>query len=133
MEKYLLDTSICIFLMRGMHNLAKEIEKVGIENCFISEITHAELLYGAECSNRPKEILKVITEFCKRVSIIPISNSLHEFARQKAILRKKGTPVDDFDLLIACSAVTGNFIMVTDNTKHFDRIEGIRLINWVSR
>lgn len=51
MERYLLDTNICVFIMRGKHNLDKKLLDIGIENCCISEITVAELLYGAECSD----------------------------------------------------------------------------------
>ena len=133
MTKYLLDTNICVFIMRGMHNLAEKLQAVGIENCCISEITLLELLYGAECSNRPGNIHYVIREFCKRIEVIPISNSLFEFAQQKAMLRKKGTPIDDFDLLIASCAIVNNLIIVTDNLKHFNRIPSMNIQNWVER
>lgn len=133
MAKYLLDTNICVFIMRGMYNIEKKLESVGIENCCISEITLLELLYGAECSDRPGNIHMVINEFCKRVEIIPISNSLYEFARQKAALRKKGTPIDDFDLLIASCGLVNDLIVVTDNLKHFNRISALSIQNWVER
>lgn len=133
MKKYLLDTNICVFILRGKFNLARKIAEIGIENCFISQITQAELLYGAECSNRPNEISKTISEFCKRIEVIPIGNSIPVFARQKAILRKGGILIDDFDLLIASCAIANDFIMVTDNLKHFGRIEGIKLENWINR
>ena len=48
MKKYLLDTNICIFLLRGKYNVNKKIDTVGLDNCYISEITVAELKYGAE-------------------------------------------------------------------------------------
>lgn len=133
MTKYLLDTNICVFIMRGKHNLVKKLESIGIENCCISEITLVELLYGAECSDRPGNIHQVIKEFCNRVEVVPISNTLHDFARQKAILRRRGALIDDFDLLIACCAIANNLIMVTDNIKHFDRLSGITIQNWIER
>ena len=133
MKKYLLDTNICVFILRGKFNIHKKIAEVGIENCYISQITQAELLYGAECSNRPIEITKTISEFCKRIEVIPIGNSIPEFARQKAILRKGGMLIDDFDLLIASCAIANDFIMVTDNLKHLGRIGGIKLENWINR
>lgn len=129
MAKFLLDTNICVFIIRGMHNLVKKLETVGIENCCISEITLLELLYGAECSNSPGNIHHVIREFSKRIEIIPISGSLFEFARQKAALRKKGMPIDDFDLLIASCAIVNNLIVVTDNLKHFNRISTLDIHN----
>ncbi len=58
MEKYLLDTNICIFLLRGKYNVDKKMDEVGLENCYISEITVAELKYGAELD---KTIISVST------------------------------------------------------------------------
>ncbi|MCM1093907.1 MAG: type II toxin-antitoxin system VapC family toxin [Lachnospiraceae bacterium] len=133
MAKYLLDTNICVFLMRGKHCLDRKIREVGIENCCISEITFVELIYGAECSNNPVEVHKIVENFCSDIEIVPMSNSIYEFARQKAILRKEGNLIDDFDLLIASCAIANDMVLVTDNTKHFDRISSVKLQNWVPR
>lgn len=119
--------------MRGKHGLDSNLRKVGIENCCISEITFVELIYGAECSNNPIEVHKIVDDFCSNIEIVPMSTSIHEFARQKAILRKEGRMIDDFDLLIASCAIANDLILVTDNTKHFDRIPSVKLQNWVSR
>jgi len=119
--------------MRGKYNLDRQIRNAGIENCCISEITLLELLYGAECSNEPDKVRRIVEDFCQGIEIIPIGNSLNEFAKQKAMLRKQGRLIDDFDLLIACCAISNGFILVTDNTKHFDRISAVRLQNWVTR
>lgn len=56
MKKYLLDTNICVFILRGENNLKVKIQSAGISNCYISEITLAELYYGAECSNKPQNV-----------------------------------------------------------------------------
>lgn len=61
--QYLLDTNICIYLFKGKFNIDKKIEKVGIQNCAISEITYAELIYGAENSEHPIKNLAVIENF----------------------------------------------------------------------
>jgi len=55
MNKYLLDTNVCVFLFRGKYDINEMIKKVGFQNCCISEVTLAELKYGAECSERIKE------------------------------------------------------------------------------
>lgn len=133
MAKYLLDTNICVCIMRGKYNVYKKLREVGIKNCIISEITYAELLYGAECCDRPEETHRLVSEFCEDIGIVPISDCLKEFAKIKAILRRKGTPIDDFDLLIACSALVNDFVVVTDNRRHFDRIPGLTVHNWVER
>lgn len=133
MERYLLDTNICVFIMRGKHNLDKKLLDIGIENCCISEITVAELLYGAECSDRPDEIREMVRAFCDNLEVIGIDNGLEEFAKQKAALRRSGTMIDDFDLLIVSTAIANNLIAVTDNTKHFERLSALTLQNWVVR
>lgn len=119
--------------MRGKYNVYKKLKVAGINNCRISEITYAELLYGAECCDRPEETHRLVSDFCKDIGIVPIGESLREYAKQKASLRKKGTPIDDFDLLIACSALVNGYIIVTDNQRHFDRIPGLTIENWVDR
>ncbi len=119
--------------MRGKYNLDKKLESVGIDNCCISEITLAELLYGAECSNKPAEVRNMVYQFCESLEVVPIINSLEEYARQKAVLRKKGEIIDDFDMLIASGAISNGCVIVTDNTKHFDRISAVEIQNWVIR
>lgn len=129
--RYLLDTCICVFLMRDKFNIRSKIGNVGLKNCCISEITVAELLYGAILSKDENNI-KLTKDFCDNIEIIPIFDSLMEFARQKVKLRKEGMPIDDFGLLIACGAIVNDLIVVTDNTKHFERLP-VKLQNWVKR
>jgi tRNA(fMet)-specific endonuclease VapC len=97
----------------------------------VSEITIAELKFGAENSQNKEKNRKVIDEFTKRFSIIPIYNSLDIYALEKAKLRRKGKPLDDFDLLIGATAIANNFILVTRNVSDFDRLDGIEIKNWV--
>jgi tRNA(fMet)-specific endonuclease VapC len=104
---------------------------IGYDNCFISEITLAELKYGAELSERVDENLRSVDEFSNNVGILPIFNSLDMYAKQKARLRKTGNMIDDFDLLIGCSAMKNGLILVTNNENHFDRIENIKIENWI--
>lgn len=83
MSGYLLDTDICIFFLKGRYNLRDKIDTVGINNCFVSEITIAELLFGAENSaNRTKHI-KDVEFFEKNFRIIPVYSSLRLYAKEK--------------------------------------------------
>ncbi|MBU1822082.1 MAG: PIN domain-containing protein, partial [Bacteroidetes bacterium] len=100
------------------------------EACFISEITLAELKFGVENSERPEKNRKALTNFLSGIKILPIIHSLDFYASEKARLRKQGTPIDDFDLLIGVTAVTHGLTMVTNNTNHFIRIRGIDLEDW---
>ena len=132
MEKYLLDTDICIFYLRGKYNVNERLKGImGHDNCFISEITLAELKYGAELSEKVEENMGFVNEFAKKIGILPIFNSLDLYAKEKARLRKAGYMIDDFDLLIGCSAIRNKLILVTNNEKHFERIQDITIENWI--
>jgi tRNA(fMet)-specific endonuclease VapC len=133
MSKYLLDTNICIFFLKGKYNLNEQINKVGFENCCISEVTLAEMKYGAENSDRIVENMKMIDDFAKEITIIPIFNSLNIYAKEKAKLRRTGKLIDDFDILIAATSVANNMVLVTDNLKHLSRISKVKIENWIQR
>ena len=93
MNGYLLDTDICIFFLQGKYGLSLKVEEVGIENCYVSEITVAELLFGAENSQQYKKHMAEVDRFEKKFRIIPIYNVLRAYAKEKARLRKAGTPI----------------------------------------
>ncbi len=75
--KYLLDTNICVHYFRGQFNLADKIQEVDLRNCAISEITLAELAYGAESSSDPKKNFKIIDKFAEQIKILPIFNAIN--------------------------------------------------------
>jgi tRNA(fMet)-specific endonuclease VapC len=131
-KKYLLDSNICIFFLKGRFDIEKKIEEAGEMNCFISEITVAELKYGIENSvdHKREENRRVIDAFIQKFSILPIYNCLDSYAAEKARLKRLGTPIDDFDLLIGSTALVNDLVMVTNNLAHFDRISGITLEDW---
>ncbi len=131
MGQFLLDTDICIFLLKNKHGIKEKITSYGIDNCFISEITVAELLYGAHLSGNLEKHLSQVEQIQKLFKVISITNSLQLFAVEKARLRKSGALIPDFDLMIGVSAVRNKLIMVSNNSKHLSRIEGIKLENWV--
>ena len=132
MNKYLLDTNICIYFLKGLFELHTKIEQVGIENCFLSEITVAELKYGAENSSNPIKNRDTIDKFLNSFTILPIITSLDIYAREKTRLRKKGKQLDDFDLLIGATAVSNNLTLVTKNVSDFDRLDNIKIEDWTS-
>ncbi len=130
MKKYLLDTNICIYFLKGKYNLNNKIDEVAEKNCFISEITVAELKFGIENSNNRTYLESIVLPFLPKFHIIPIFNCLDLYAKEKARLRRIGLMVDDFDLLIGATAVAND--MVTNNTAHFSRIDNIELENWTA-
>jgi tRNA(fMet)-specific endonuclease VapC len=131
--KYLLDTNICIHFFRGRFNLIDKIGEVGLSNCAISEITLAELVFGAENSANPKKNHELIEKFSEQITILPIFDSIYKYGQEKARLKKSGNPISDFDLFIGCTSVENDLIMVTENIGEFERISGIRIENWVNR
>ena len=131
--KYLLDSNICIHFLRGKYNIIEKLNEVGIDNCAISEITLAELVFGAEKSDNPKKNHKLIEKFIGQLSILPIFDAIQTYGKEKARLQSEGKMISDFDLLIGCTSIENDLVMVTENIKEFDRIKGIRIENWVKR
>ena len=119
--------------MKGKFDLDQKFQKVSAENCFISEITLAELKFGVENSEKPDKNRKALEDFLTEITILPIFHSLDLYAKEKARLRKAGTPIDDFDLLIGVTSVTHHLTTVTNNTGHFARINGIDLEDWTTQ
>ena len=131
--KYLLDSNICIHFLRGKYNIIEKLNEVGIDNCAISEITLAELVFGAEKSDNPKNNNKLIEKFIGQLSILPIFDAIQTYGKEKARLQSEGKMISDFDLLIGCTSIENDLIMVTENIKEFERIKGIKIENWVKR
>lgn len=132
-KHYLLDTNICISLLKNKYGVRETIKKVQPVNCFVSEITLGELYFGAAFSNNKEERLKDVSFIVNHFKIIPITDALPLFGDVKAELKRKGLLIDDFDILIGCSAIINNMIMVTDNVKHLERLPDIIIENWTKR
>ncbi|MFO7743853.1 MAG: type II toxin-antitoxin system VapC family toxin [Psychroflexus sp.] len=130
MNQYLLDTNICIYYIKGLHDLKSKFEEVGPENCFISEITLAELKFGVAKSEAKEKNQKALDNFLSGIQILPIFPALDIYAEEKARLQKSGKIIDDFDLLIGATAVSFDLKMVTNNTNHFMRLTDIKLEDW---
>ncbi len=133
MKRYLLDTNICIFFLKGKYQLNEKLKNIGLKNCFISEITLAELKFGAECSNKVEANMKMIDAFSKEFAVIPIFSALNIYAKEKAKLRRTGKIIDDFDILIGATAISNDMVMVTDNENHLNRLSKIKIENWIAR
>lgn len=89
------------------------------ESRFISEITLAELKFGIYNSQIPSVNSSVLKNFLTGVNILPVSPTLDFYAKEKARLRKLGTPIDEFDLLTGACAVVNDLCLVTNNESHF--------------
>lgn len=133
MSQYLLDTNIVAFMLRNRRDVLTRLLKVGADNCHISEITYAELLYGVKCSQHPEKNRKALNAFVEGIDVVPVSSSLETFADIKLYLRKIGKMVEDADIFIGATSIANQMVMVTENIKHFENMPNIKLENWVQR
>ena len=132
---YLLDTNICVHFLRGENRLNEKLAAIGLAQCFVSEITIAELLFGAANSAPAWQARQhqQVAEFRElfAAQVLPIAPALEIFADQKAALRRSGRPVDDFDILIGSTAAAHGLTFVTCNTRHFAGLANLPLENWI--
>ena len=131
MRGYLLDTSICVFLLRGVHSIEERLNEIDQSECYITDAVVAELMFGAYYSDRVEENLKQVEDFVAEMKVIPMRETLHSFAQERATLWKAGKKIDDFDLLIGSAAKAKGLIMVTHNMKHFKHIDGLTIEDWM--
>ena len=131
--KYLLDTNILIHILHGRRDVVQNIARTGWKNCCISDISLVELYYGAECSNDAERNLANTDDLVHSFDVSPFATCIREACRQKASLRRQGQMIEDFDLFIGCTAIANDCIMVTENVRHLQHLDGIKIENWVER
>jgi tRNA(fMet)-specific endonuclease VapC len=131
--KYILDTNICIYLIKKKPiSVLNRLAKVKINDAGISSITLSELEYGAAKSSNPDRNRVALIEIA---SLLEIYNYDTGAAREYGIIRsdleKRGKIIGAMDMLIAAQAKSLNLILVTNNEKEFNRVPGLRIENWV--
>jgi tRNA(fMet)-specific endonuclease VapC len=130
--KYLLDTNICVYLIKKKpENVLKKLHSALEYGVAISAITLAELLHGVEASAWPEKNLLALNQFISIVDILPFDDEAAvEYGKIYAALRQQGTSIGVMDTLIAAHAKAEGLIVVTNNTREFERVEGLELENW---
>jgi tRNA(fMet)-specific endonuclease VapC len=128
---YLIDTDIIIYSVKGNSIVQRRFLQNEHIPKAISVVTYGELLLGAKKSKSVGKNLAVVYRIKELFPIVAIDNAVIEtFSDIKVAMQKAGSPVDDMDLLIAATALTMNYTLVTSNEKHFRRIKGLRIENW---
>lgn len=129
---YYLDSNICIFYLRNPEGvLAQKIISIDPECIKLSAIVKAELLVGAFKSARRDENLKQVLNFCDSFEIVPFDDSLTTtYGKMQARLELQGMKIGFNDTLIAATVLAHNGILVTNNTKEFNRVDGLTLEDW---
>ena len=132
MLKYILDTNIVIYVIKKRPIGALEIFNLNAGLMCISSITFAELLHGVEKSAKPEHNLRQVEDFVSRLEVLNygMTAAVH-YGDIRADLEKKGTMIGINDIHIAGHARSEGMILVTNNLREFDRVEGLRLSNWV--
>jgi len=131
MLRYLLDTNICIdVIKRRPQELLDTFNRHGAQMA-ISAITFSELLHGVEKSAAQVQNLATVEDFCSRLEILPYGSraSLH-YGQIRAHLEGKGTPIGVNDLHIAAHARSEGLTLVSNNLREFQRVPGLLLENW---
>jgi tRNA(fMet)-specific endonuclease VapC len=132
MLKYMLDTNICIYVIkRRPIEVLENFNKFAGTLC-ISTITYAELCHGVEKSAQPEHNRRQVEDFVSRLEILPYSDkaSAH-YGEIRACLERQGKSIGVNDLHIAAHARSEGFVIVTNNRKEFDRVAGLRIENWL--
>jgi tRNA(fMet)-specific endonuclease VapC len=131
MPEYMLDTNICIYVMKNHPaELRQRFNRLAEQLC-ISSITLAELYYGAEKSARAPENVEAIDEFVSRLDVLAFSSkAAKHYGQIRADLERAGTPVGAHDMLIGAHARAEGLILATNNLREFARMPGLRAENW---
>jgi tRNA(fMet)-specific endonuclease VapC len=128
---YLIDSGIIIYSLKRDENVQDNFLKNEKIPKFISILTYGELLYGAKKSERVEKNLAEVYRIKSLFPIIEIDLPIIEvFSDLKAKYRKTGIVIDDFDLLIASTALTWDQTLVTHNTRHFEKINELKIEDW---
>ncbi len=131
--RYVLDSDTVIYLLKGNEAVIGHFLGVDPNDLATTRINHAELLFGAYNSQRVEHNLARIRSFLAELPILEFDRRASElFARQKAHLKKRGLLIADMDLMIASICLTNGGTLVTNNTRHFTRIHGLQLANWIT-
>ena len=128
---YLLDTDTIIYALKGNRHVTRRFEEKGSEPKVLSVITYGELFFGAMKSTAPQANLAKVRRVAELFPVVEVSRAVMEtFGSLKADLEKRGRVVDDFDLVIASTALVLNYALVTNNERHFRHIPSLRMENW---
>lgn len=134
---YMLDTNTCIFAIRGAQSgkyrlVAETVRKKRPAGLCISSVTLAELQYGVAHSAIPEKNAAALLNFLAILDILPFDESAAvAYGKIRAGLQRRGTPIGALDTLIAAHALSARCVLVTNNTREFDRVDGLPIEDWL--
>jgi tRNA(fMet)-specific endonuclease VapC len=133
MLRFMLDTNICIYVVKNRPARLRDRFNDLAEQLCISIITFAELVYGAEKSARPHENLTIVEQFCARLDVLPFAErAATHYAQLWAELERAGKAIGIHDMMIGGHARSEGLAVVTNNAREFQRVPGLRVENWLA-
>ncbi|KMN08288.1 type II toxin-antitoxin system tRNA(fMet)-specific endonuclease VapC [Pseudomonas helleri] len=131
MLKFMLDTNICIFTIKNRPEYVREAFNAHHGQLCISTVTLMELVFGAEKSSNPQRNLAVVEGFAARLEVLKYDwEAAANTGQLRAELAKLGTPIGPYDQMIAGHARSLGLVLVTNNTREFERVPGLRIEDW---
>lgn len=133
MTRYLLDTNICIYLIKKHPpEVLARFQQIQLKQLHIPSITLFELYYGIEKNNSQQRNLAALENFIAPLTIVDFTlDAAKKAAKIRSHLQKQGTPIGAYDIQIAAIAISLNMTLLTNNTREFERVKGLKLENWV--
>jgi tRNA(fMet)-specific endonuclease VapC len=130
---YMLDTDTVSYILKGRHpRIAAKLAEISPDNVCLSVMTRAELLYGLKALPANHRLHIAVRQFFQMVHVLPWPiEAAQWYADMRHQLKSAGTPIGDMDLMIAAHSLAATAILVTNNTRHFERIDApLMLANW---
>ncbi len=133
--RYLLDTNICIYLIKQKPpEILQKFTQYTLDDLAISVITVAELQFGVQKSRYPAQNHAALEQFLLPLNILDLDYAAASvYGRIRALLEQQGTPIGAMDLLIAAQALSTNLSIITNNTREFVRVPGLQVLNWLDQ
>jgi len=131
LRRFMLDTDTVSFVLRGQGEAGAQLTAHAPSEICLSSISLSELRFGAD-KRRSKRLHGLIDTFTATIEVVPFDAAAATlFGRVCAALESRGTPIGTLDTLIAAHAVSLNLVLVTNNTKHFKQVRGLKTSNWL--
>jgi tRNA(fMet)-specific endonuclease VapC len=132
MLRYLLDTNICIYVIKRRPESLLDRFNENASHLAVSAITLAELLHGAEKSSQPQRTLLVVEGFCSRLAVLDYgSKAAQHYGQIRTALERRGQTIGVNDLHIAAHARSEGLTLVSNNLREFERVDSLLFENWV--
>ena len=128
---YLIDTNIIIYRLKNLGNVNANFLRNKDKHMSLSVVSYGELVFGAKKSKAVEKNMETVNAIKEIFPLIEITSEImNTFGKIKAYTQKIGKTIDDMDLLIAATAITNDFTLVTHNTKHFENIPNLKIEDW---